>query len=108
MFDTKTDKPRPDVLKQHFILDGRIEKMAALCPIKKDAAPLRQEKTKKKKGEGRKKGRRQTKNERKKRRNVLDRAEQRGSIGLNRLSLHPVVAGQLPGSRTRLGLHSQQ
>ena len=47
MFDTKTDKPRPDVLKQHFILDGRIEKMAALCPIKKDAAPLRQEKTKK-------------------------------------------------------------
>ena len=48
MFDTKTDKPRPDVLKQHFILDGRIEKMAALCPIKKDAAPLRQEKTKKK------------------------------------------------------------
>ena len=51
MFDTKTDKPRPDVLKQHFILDGRIEKMAALCPIKKDAAPLRQEKTKKKKKE---------------------------------------------------------
>ena len=28
--------------------DARIEEMAALCPIKKDAAPLRQEKTKKK------------------------------------------------------------
>ena len=33
MFDTKTEKLRPDVLKHNFILDGRIEEAAALCPL---------------------------------------------------------------------------
>ena len=28
MFDTKTDKPRPDILKHNFILNGRIKEAA--------------------------------------------------------------------------------
>ncbi|GIX81735.1 hypothetical protein CEXT_372791 [Caerostris extrusa] len=30
VFDTKTDKVRVDVLKQHFVLEGRLEESCAL------------------------------------------------------------------------------
>ncbi|XP_058975089.1 serine/threonine-protein phosphatase 2B catalytic subunit 3 [Musca domestica] len=45
IFDPRTGKPHHDVLKQHFILEGRIEEDAALRIIRDGAALLRQEKT---------------------------------------------------------------
>lgn len=46
VFDNRTtSKPNPDVLKQHFILEGRIEEAAALRIIQEGASLLKAEKT---------------------------------------------------------------
>jgi hypothetical protein len=45
VFEAKTGKPKPDVLKQHFVLEGRIEEAAALRIINDGAAIMRQERT---------------------------------------------------------------
>lgn len=45
VFDARTGKPKYDVLKSHFVLEGRIEEEVALKIIRDGAALLRQEKT---------------------------------------------------------------
>ncbi|EDV34732.2 uncharacterized protein Dana_GF20796 [Drosophila ananassae] len=45
VFDSRTGKPNHELLKQHFILEGRIEEAPALKIIQEGAALLRQEKT---------------------------------------------------------------
>lgn len=44
MYDAK-GKPRPDVLKQHFILEGRLSNECAMKIINDGSALLRAEKT---------------------------------------------------------------
>jgi serine/threonine-protein phosphatase 2B catalytic subunit len=45
VFDSRTGKPNPDVLKQHFIVEGRIDETAALKIIQDGATLLKTENT---------------------------------------------------------------
>jgi len=44
VYDQKTNKPRPDVLKQHFVGEGRLKPDVAVRIITDGAALFRQEK----------------------------------------------------------------
>ena len=44
VFDPKTNKPRPDVLKHHFVGEGRLKLDVAMRIIADGAAVFRQEK----------------------------------------------------------------
>ena len=44
VYDAKTNKPRPDVLKQHFVGEGRLKPDVALRIIADGALLFRQEK----------------------------------------------------------------
>ena len=44
VFDAVTGKPKPEVLKEHFEQEGRIDKMAAIKILREGAAILRTEK----------------------------------------------------------------
>jgi len=45
VYDSRTNKPKPEVLKQHFTLEGRLDEACALKIINEGAALLREEKT---------------------------------------------------------------
>ena len=45
VFDPSTNKPKPEVLKQHFILEGRVDELTALKLLNEGAALLRSENT---------------------------------------------------------------
>lgn len=45
VYDERTGKPLPEVLKQHFVVEGRIEESAALRIIQEGAAMLKSENT---------------------------------------------------------------
>ena len=44
VYDTKTNKPRPDVLKNHFVGEGRLKPDVAMRIVAEGAALFKQEK----------------------------------------------------------------
>jgi len=45
VYDRKTNRPRPEILKDHFAKEGRIDEQVALKIIYEGTALLKQEKT---------------------------------------------------------------